>query len=139
VEDVTLYSSDGSPDVDWYHVVAEESTHLECGWFWELLPQCYFYFTAQLTPPDGADHEDYSMCVNASDCSGTDGTFCTEASDWSDSEGAYVMVILWEGTCWIDDSFDLYVSVEGTSDDVSSCHPYELDFSLDFTDEPCDG
>jgi hypothetical protein len=134
VTDATLYSSDGSADVDWYTILAYEAMHLDCP-IWPLLePQCYFYFTVSLTPPAGADHAPWRMCVyGGSSCTDLGTEYCTTEADWDATEGAYVMAMEWEGTCGLDDSWTAYVKVDATATSAASCTPYTLDYSFDFS------
>ncbi len=129
VTDATLLKTDGSADVDWFTIEAAEASHLDCGWPWELLPQCYFYLQINLTPPPGAVHTNWRMCVYAGDtCDDLGTAYCTTAADWNASAGAYQMALAWEGTCYLDDSWTFRVKVDSTGSPAASCTPYRLGY-----------
>jgi hypothetical protein len=132
VTDSTLLHTDGSADVDWFTISANEASHLDCGLPWEVLPQCYFYLEIHLAPPAGMDHTPWRMCVYGGDCSSLGTEYCTTAADWDATAGAYVMLLNWEGTCWLDDSWTFYVKVDSTASGTSSCQPYALKYSFYF-------
>jgi hypothetical protein len=130
----TLYSSDGSADVDWYIIEAVEASHLDC----IVNPggeQCYFYFTLNLTPPAGVDHTTWRLCIyDAPTCADLTGTeFCATEDDWVAADGAYEMSLQWSGLCGLDDGRLFRVRVDSTASSAMSCNPYELDYSFDFS------
>jgi hypothetical protein len=128
----TLLHTDGSADVDWFTISANEASHLDCGLPWEVLPQCYFYLEIHLAPPLGMDRTPWRMCVHEGGCSvGTE--HCTSAADWNPTAGAYVMILPWQGTCWLDDEWTFYVRVDATSAGVRSCRPYALRYRFYFS------
>jgi hypothetical protein len=130
IGDATLYSTDGSDDVDWYSVEAVEMTHLECmipdNWF---ANQCYFWLDVRLTPPAGADHARWSFCVYTGDCDSFTNSFCTSSSYWNGS--SYAMSLYWPGLCGLDDSWTFYIQVYGAGGE-KSCRPYTLDYQFYF-------
>lgn len=133
VTDATLLRSDGGADTDWFTIEASEATHLDCGWPWEMLPQCYFILEINLTPPPGADPTNWRMCVYAGETCADLGTeYCTDAADWDATAGAYQMLLSWEGTCYFDDSWTFHVKVDSTGSPASSCRPYGLGYRFYF-------
>jgi hypothetical protein len=138
----TLYSTDGTQDEDWFVTRAAEATHLDCGF---MDPQCYFYYVATLTPPAGADHARWQLCVQDRTfadpvCGAADYEQCTDASDWDGT--SYVVSIMWQGLCAPivgEDSKDLYLVVRRSGATlVADCTPYQLTAEFIYTDEVCE-
>ncbi|HUU01811.1 MAG TPA: MopE-related protein [Myxococcota bacterium] len=137
VDSLSLYhGASTDPDSDWYIIHAEEATHLEC----ILHPgdwQCNFRWHAVLTVPSDAVHQDYVMCIKTGGtCGSFDYNFCTDDVDsaavYDAASHSYTMVLTWDGTCGLDDSWDFYVQVRNAAGAANSCQNYYLGFELTY-------
>ncbi len=144
VANLTLYHGTGTAkDSDWFKVRAIEGQNLDCTTH-PMEPQCGFVFQSKFHIPEGAPKEAYKLCVYAIDrCSGitASNTFCTTAADWNETQKAYLLALSFEGTCWLDDSWDFLVEVKyATPEAAQSCKPYDLRFDFSWQgsiQDPC--
>ena len=130
INQVSLHHLDGSLDTDWYLIRAIEGSQ-------SCLPgdpQCYFTFEIAFTPPASVPPEDYTMCLSAGACGGSE--LCTDASSYEAEAGHYTLSIFWQGTCGFSDDQDLYLSIT-RSGGAESCEPYALEYGFTYTDEEC--
>ena len=129
-------------DEDWYYSRAVEGGHT-C---WPWSSQCSFVLRAQLSLLDrefveGSDQDpsDYQLCVYTSTCSTvTEPTtrFCTQGTNWVERDAAYLMTIVWRGTCGSDDSKDIKVQVRSPTG--RGCGHYQVYLRFDYDDTvPC--
>ena len=124
---------DSGDDVDWYEVTADEATHLLC---FPGSDQCGYHFLAEFAPPLGGSGEDWNFCIYEGDCGDWDATFCSDESTWDEDAGMHVIELAWDGICGLDDSRDLFISVQ-TPEGVSSCEEYRLEASMFGADRDC--
>ena len=148
VEGLNLYhgAASDTADHDWFKVNMAESDHLvECslaGWP-PMQNQCGFVATVGMTVPADEVHGDYELCVYTGACGSFDNTFCTNSMDYDAATHRYSMSFIWNGTCGIDDSWNLFVEVKNADQMVQSCETYGLDFDLswggDVQEDSCGG
>ena len=132
VGDATLHHTDATLDTDWYTVYAHEATHV-C---WPGNPQCSFFFDIAFTPPEGADHTSYQLCVSIGACGAPDAEFCTAETDWIAQDNRYVMSLTWQGSCGSSDSWTFYIKI-ARSGGQESCKQYALDYKFYYADQEC--
>ncbi|MBN1771565.1 MAG: putative metal-binding motif-containing protein [Deltaproteobacteria bacterium] len=133
VVETTLYRADGTPDVDWYRVEAEEHSAACVPWTTE----CCYRFTVLLYPPVGMPREDLRLCVyQDGSCGAFPSELCVSSMDWNSTEGAYETTACWSGTCAYDDGKTFYLRVDSPAG-ASSCLPYRLRYSFYQLDSDC--
>jgi hypothetical protein len=132
----SLYSSDGTQDIDWF-VIDNDETGRAC---WPGVRECNFYQQATLRPPESSDHSSWEMCMEYHDgeeCSGTvETTICTTPEDWNDVTGQYEILIGWQGRCAWEDGRNFHVVVRATDGStVQNCNEYQATFRFFYLDE----
>jgi len=137
LEGLSLYhGSSETSDSDWYAVRVRETAHtVECalaGWP-PLQTQCDFLFLATLTVPSDTVHQDYQLCINSGLCGEFEYSFCTDASDYKNADHTYNMVLAWDGSCGIDDSWDFYLEIKSTRPGINYCESYSLELGMGWT------
>lgn len=131
----TLYPP--GTDVDWYRFRAEEVSRGACVPF---TAQCAFVLAVRLSLEEGADPEDYELCVATADrCADvTDQTLiCATGDQWVAASSSYVLGLKWGGACARDDSRTVHVRVRSRPG-RAACGYYQLSARFAFDpDETC--
>ena len=139
VNDVSLYQPNGTQDVDWYSILAEESglglDDLDC---LSGLGQCFFFgFTFGLPP--GVEPGSIEACIYPVDnrgnaCSAGNAGFCLSglpAGAYDPENRRYAFAIRWEGNCFLQDTREFRVEVKAPEGgQLNSCEPYQMGFNF---------
>ncbi|HOX45817.1 MAG TPA: putative metal-binding motif-containing protein [Myxococcota bacterium] len=130
-------------DVDWYQGQAVEASHIDPNCVNFPVPDQYFGFQVNFTPPASAVPgywEQYQLCVVFETCGDPD-VYCTDPdTDWQAGAGYYAIAFQLIGTCGLDDSFRYYLQVRSAdqASPTSDCHDYQLEALLYYcSTSPC--